>query len=411
MVGIIPGPHEPSRDINSFLTPLVNELLLFLEGVELNVAGSNTKKKMRCALLSVACDLLAGRKACGFLSYTAHLGCWRCLKTFSGSVGAVDYSGFDRQNCPLRSGPHHRAKAESLLRCFTKTELQQAESKNGCRYSVFLKLPYFDSPKMLIVDPMHNLFLGSAKHYIKKIWLGRNIITSTDFSLIQSGVNNVVVPTGIGRIPHKIMSGFSSLTADQLKNWVIYFSIISLRGILTSEKFECWRHFVLACRVLCSWQLTKEKILLADALLLQFCRRTQRLYGPSTITPNMHMHCHCIFDYGPLHGFWLFSFETYNGLLGEFPHNNRSIELQLMNRFIRDNSSLCVSFPEEFKKELGPLIPQAKHNVGSLLDSASLGIRPASCGWSVAIGNQYSIILFYHHIFQEEYLVSMKLRV
>ena len=108
------------------------------------------------------------------------------------------------------------------------------------------------------------------------------------------------------------------------------------------------------------------------------------------------MHCHlreCIFDYGPLHGFWLFSFERYNGLLGEFPHNNRSIELQLMNRFIRDNSSLRVSFPEEFKKELGPLFPQAKHNVGSLLDSASPGIRPASCGWSVAIGNQYSINL------------------
>ena len=82
LVGIIPGPHEPSRDINSFLTPLVNELLLFLEGVELNVAGSNTKKKVRCALLSVACDLPAGRKACGFLSYTAHLGCSRCQKYF-----------------------------------------------------------------------------------------------------------------------------------------------------------------------------------------------------------------------------------------------------------------------------------------------------------------------------------------
>ena len=26
------------------------------------------------------------------------------------------------------------------------------------------KLPYFDPTRMLIVDPMHNLFLGSAKH-------------------------------------------------------------------------------------------------------------------------------------------------------------------------------------------------------------------------------------------------------
>lgn len=32
------------------------------------------------------------------------------------------------------------------------------------RYSCLLKLPYFDAPRMLSVDPMHNLFLGSGKH-------------------------------------------------------------------------------------------------------------------------------------------------------------------------------------------------------------------------------------------------------
>ena len=125
----------------------------------------------------------------------------------------------------------------------------------------------------------------------------------------------------------------------------------------------------------------------------------ERLYGPRSITPNMHMHCHlreCIFAYGPLHGFWLFAFERYNGLLGEFPHNNRSIEQQLINRFIRDNSSLQVSLPDEFKEELGPLIPQAKHSVGALLDSARPDISPDSSGWFVEIGRQYSTDLPSH---------------
>ena len=213
-------------------------------------------------------------------------------------------------------------------------------------------------------------------------------------------MNSAVVPSGIGRIRHKIMYGFSS------KNWVIYFSILFLRDILTGDNLECWRHFVLACRIVCSQPLTKEKILLA--LLLQFCRKTQRLYGPKSITPNMHMHCHlreCIFAYGPLHGFWL---SRYNGLLGKLPHNNRSIELQLMNRFIRYNSSLQVSLPDEFKEELGPLIPQAKCSVGFLLDSARADISPNSSGWCIEIGHQYS--LTYHHIFQEAYLICMKLK-
>ena len=58
---------------------------------------------------------------------------------------------------------------------------------------------------------------------------------------------------------------------------------------------------------------------------------------------NMHMHCHladCIRDYGPLHAFWVFSFERFNGLLGDQPTNNRSIEQQLMKRFKRDNLHL-----------------------------------------------------------------------
>jgi len=40
----------------------------------------------------------------------------------------------------------------------------------------------------------------------------------------------------IGRIPHTISYAFSSFTADQYKNWIIYFSLISLswcrRGML-----------------------------------------------------------------------------------------------------------------------------------------------------------------------------------
>ena len=53
-------------------------------------------KKVRCALKCVVCDLLAGKKVCGFLSHSAHIGCSRCYKKFPGPLGNHDYSGFDR---------------------------------------------------------------------------------------------------------------------------------------------------------------------------------------------------------------------------------------------------------------------------------------------------------------------------
>ena len=197
---------------------------------------------------------------------------------------------------------------------------------------------------MAIVDPMHNLFLGSAKYFLKNVRIDKGIIAESSFSEIQQRVNSIKVPTGMGRIPHKIRSGFSAFTADQWKNWVLYFSLLALQDIITGEDLECWRHFVLACRHLCCKQLTQSNIQLGDALLMQFCRRIERLYGKEIVTPNMHLHGHlrsCIEDYGPLHGFWLYAFERYNGILGTAPNNNRLIEVQLMDHFVHDSSVMA----------------------------------------------------------------------
>ena len=74
-----------------------------------------------------------------------------------------------------------------------------------------LQLPYFDAPRMLIVDPMHNLFLGSAKCMMQSIWIERKILTDQHFKVIQQRVDRILVPSGIGRILLKIQSGFSVL--------------------------------------------------------------------------------------------------------------------------------------------------------------------------------------------------------
>ena len=198
-------------------------------------------------------------------------------------------------------------------------------------------------------------------------------ISETQFDIIQERVVSFVVPSDIGRIPHKTRSGFSSFTADQWKNWVVYFSVIALRDILPDNEMECWRHFVLACRVLSSKSITQERIQLGDTLLLQFCRRTEHMFGKESITPNMHMHCHlaaCIRDYGPLHGFWLYAFERYNGVLGSVPNNNHSIELQLMSRFVWENEVLSSSLPLDFFDEFAPLLPKHKA-AGSVADTLS----------------------------------------
>ena len=251
------------------------------------------KEIVRCALLCCACDLPAGRKVCGFLgrTHSASLGCSKCMKAIQGAVGNMNYSGFDHHTWPLRTNAVHRKNVQLVQRCTTKTKQRQKESELGCRYSTLLELPYFDPPRMLITDPMHNLFLGTVKHMLR-IWEDQNLLSTRHFQHVQECVDNFTVPPDLGRIPHKIENRFLGFTADQFKNWIIYFSIPALFDILTDEHRECWWHFVLACRILCKHCLSEDDVCLADALLLHFCRRVQHLCGEYALTPNMHMHAH-----------------------------------------------------------------------------------------------------------------------
>lgn len=291
---------------------------------------------------------------------------------FTGIVGCMDYSGFDRHNWRPRTRAEHNSAAFSIKTLNTATAVENAESKAGCKYSELLQLPYFDAPKMLTIDPMYNLFLGTAKHFFKNILVALDYITVAQLDVIQDRVNACTVPSGIGRIPMKIASGFSNFTADQWKNWVMYFSVIAMRDIITGDVLECWKHFVLAFRTLCTRHITLANAKLGDALLLQFCRRTERVFGNEYIAPNMHLHCHLIesiTDYGPLHSFWCFAFERYNGILGSMPNNNRCIESQLMKRFLSESQVLSYSIPDdEFSQQLAPLLPKSKQT-GSIADT------------------------------------------
>ena len=140
--------------------------------------------------------------------------------------------------------------ASDLQTKLTKSDRDAVERVSGCRYSVLLELPYFYASRMLIIDPMHSLCLGSAKHFVKSILIGKEILSDAQFDILQHRVDSTTAPPDIGRIPQKIHSGFASFTANQWKNWVLYFSLFALHDLLDSDVLECWRHFVQSCRVI-----------------------------------------------------------------------------------------------------------------------------------------------------------------
>ena len=356
VVGIVPSLDKEPKTLNEFLVPAVDELKALWRGVPLKTSLSSISLKFRAALLSIAADVPAARKLCGFKGHSAHRGCSRCLKVFPGGFGEKkDYSGFDRENWQPRTCIDHRSNARKIERSTTVSSRNKLSQKYGINYwSILLDLEYFDIIRFCTVDPMHNLFLGTSKH-VFKLWDKQGIIGKKEMKLLEKRIEEMDVPSDIGRLPKKISSNYGSYTAEQWKNWTVIYSMYALKGVIADKHLQCWQTFVLACRYLCKSTISFVDLQKADLLLLKFCKQFEKLYGKKAITPNMHLHCHLkdiIIDHGPVYSFWCFSFERYNGIMGNIFTNKRSLELQLMRKLMvqrfLDNTKLPSHYQEDF---------------------------------------------------------------
>ena len=160
--------HEP-KCLNEFLIPAVSELKGLWKGLRLNSSLSSVPLIFRAAVLCTSSDIPASRKLCGMKGHSATLGCSKCLKKFPGSFGEKrDYSGFDRERWVSKTNLSHRGYAQQLKNCRKKVDMSKISKESGINfYSVLLDLEYFDIIRFSSIDPMHNLFLGTAKRVFK----------------------------------------------------------------------------------------------------------------------------------------------------------------------------------------------------------------------------------------------------
>lgn len=130
LVGIIPGPREPALDeINHFLRPVVDFFVpSWKDGTRFTRTFQNA----------------AARKLAGCAGPTAN------------------------QMCGLWCS-EHRAAAEEWKSAETKSERDKIFKRHGVRWSELLRLPYWDPVRFVVVDGMHNLFLGLVQHHFRDL--------------------------------------------------------------------------------------------------------------------------------------------------------------------------------------------------------------------------------------------------
>ena len=221
-----------------------------------------------------------------------------------------NFSGFLRNFWRARDSDEHIRTANLVKVASCEADRKRLES-DGSRWSELFRLPYFRPIEHHTIDPMHCLFLGISKtmtkHYLKS-----GIINKINMGKIQDSMDKIRVPSTVGRIPYKIASGFASFTADQWRNWTVVYSTPILKDFIATEHFSIWKKYVHATSILSRKIISVLDVNIADDLLLSFCASAERTYGEGFITPNFHMSCHLadvIRSFGPVYGYWCFSFE------------------------------------------------------------------------------------------------------
>jgi hypothetical protein len=166
LVGIIPGPREPALDeINHFLRPVVDFFVLsWKDGTRFTRTFQNAEGRLSRSVITVAInDLPATRKLAGCAGPTANQMCGLCWQKKS------EIANFDCETWRRRTCSEHRAAAEEWKSAETKSERDKIFKRHGVRWSELLRLPYWDPVRFVVVDGMHNLFLGLVQHHFRDL--------------------------------------------------------------------------------------------------------------------------------------------------------------------------------------------------------------------------------------------------
>lgn len=366
---VLPGPGEPEH-INSFLTPLVEELRELDIGVEV----SGLEVPIQARLISILSDLPASRKMCGCLSHSGSLGCHRCwFKAIYSKKHNKCIWGVPEDQPVLgetKDVKTHIEMAHENSKLRTAQAAKDHFSTHGAKLTA-LTAPYGDDDKhynileVAGIDPMHGVEAAVCK---KQVTLWLDIFTPAEkdkLDRLSVTAAKCMDFSHIGRAPTQISKWAGSFKASQWRVFGLYMSAIILPQLLTDRTrhlplLEYFVHFHKALRLLLSPIPTKKSQTEAFREYELFLRKFTSVHGLEEPTPYMHLCLHMPTDrvnFGAAPAATAYAYERYNGLMIGFPKSFIGLAKQLLKNMVMGNtmlpgrqSVLVKEFPENFQE-------------------------------------------------------------
>jgi predicted Fe-S protein YdhL (DUF1289 family) len=195
-----------------WLEPIVEELKELYTGVEMPVCLRDrtiANKMIQSVLILVSCDAPGLRRILGFCGHSGDNFCSKCTRK------KAEIPNFASAPANARTRDQHKTAGIAWLQETSYKKRDSEAKRRGYRYNPFDELVYFDSVRFHVIDAMHSLLLGSAKHLL--VTMNRQgIMGKTDYMRMQTLIDQVQCPREVGAVPRKIEAKMAHLKADQV---------------------------------------------------------------------------------------------------------------------------------------------------------------------------------------------------
>ncbi len=273
-VGVVPGPKKPT-DFDSFLWPLVQELLQLALGVHAYDSLSDTFFPLRAYLILVFGDIPAMSMVMRMKGHNGYRPCRMCNidgVRIPGSRQPTHYvpldrsthpdiranaaatNTFDPTHLPLRTDAEFRQHAEEVDSAPNDASAERLSKEYGVKgLPLLAMLSSLTFPHSFPYDFMHLIWENVAKNLLL-LWTGnyKGLDTGREDYQLSPTVWEAVgtasdecgdtIPAALGPRTPNVASDKTSWTADSRSMWFLYIGPVLLERRFTKQRY--YRHFV-----------------------------------------------------------------------------------------------------------------------------------------------------------------------
>lgn len=323
-IGVFHGLKKP-KCIQEFLNPFISDILGVMSS-GLLVNGKNFKLEIK----NIVCDAPAKSFILNVKSHNAYFGCNSCIIEGTFIENRVAFLGVD---VSLRTDYSFRKRLDE--------DYHKGNSP--------LTLLPINITEVVCLDYMHNLCLGITKRLLEFWVRGKKDVRLTDMN--KEKINNELmilrsyVPIEFSRLPRSL-DDYHFWKATELRNFLVYFGCIVLKGKLNRSLYSHFLLLVNATRILLCSETCQVHNDTAFKLLKEFVINYGALYGQHFVTYNVHSVIHMpmfVKIHGPLDNFSCFRYENFLQELKKSVKCARFPLQEIFNRIIEKQQLLISS--------------------------------------------------------------------